>query len=237
MSTEAALKGLVRHAIATTPRSLQKALGPSEMGHPCARRVAYRLAGTPASNERHGWRPTVGTAVHAWLAEQLDTANRADVHGAGRWMTEHRVHVGNDVTGSADLYDRDTATVVDFKVVGVASLRDKRTNGPGEQYRTQVHLYGHGFLARGLPVEKVAIWFLPMSGELEEAHWWSEPYNQTVVDTALARHEALEALLKAGGTPALVPTTPTYCTYCPWHRHGSTDPSQACDGQPQGGTP
>lgn len=222
---------VVRAAITNTPRSRQASIGPSEVGHPCARRVAHRLAGTRTLNERHGWRPTVGTAVHDWLAATFDAAGRDDPHGdSGRWLTEHRVAVTDTLRGSCDLYDRATATVIDHKVVGTASLRNKRVNGPGEQYVTQVHLYAHGWLARGMPVRQVAIMFWPMSGELEETHWWSAEYDPDVTRAALNRLAGIEALTAALG-PAALPATPTYCSYCPWFRRGHTDLSTGCPGE------
>ena len=58
---QAELLGVVEHAIANHPRSLQVAAGPSELGHPCKARLAYKFAGAPEvnPNRRTPWKPIV----------------------------------------------------------------------------------------------------------------------------------------------------------------------------------
>ena len=71
-----ALKSAILHAASNAPRSRQREIGPSEVGEPCLRRLAYKVAGTEPTNDGGDpWRPVVGTAAHAWLADSLDLAN------------------------------------------------------------------------------------------------------------------------------------------------------------------
>lgn len=236
------LLDIITDAITNNPRSRQIAIGPSELGTPCPRRLAYRMAGTSKVNDRPGWKPTVGTAVHAHLADIFTAAGGG--RDRSRWLVETRVSVGEvggqEVVGSADLFDIITGTVIDFKIVGTASLRAKKaTNDPGRQYQTQLHLYGAGFARRGLPVNRVAILALPQNGELGEHWWWAEPYDAQVAADALARADTIAALVAAGGlaAAAALPTADAFCTYCPWYRPGSTDLTQACPGHAQDQTP
>jgi hypothetical protein len=66
------LMDAIRHKITHHPRSLQKRIGPSEIGNPCDRRIGYKLLGQPENPRGDAWKPTIGTAVHAWLEEALD---------------------------------------------------------------------------------------------------------------------------------------------------------------------
>jgi hypothetical protein len=224
---------VIADAITTAPRSLQKRIGPSEIGHPCTRRVAYKLAGVEEVNINPAWRPTVGTAVHDWLSTTFATANR-DLDVA-RYLVELSVEVDDGITGTADLYDRAAALVNDWKVVSPTSLRKYRAKGPGPQYRTQVHLYGRGLTRRGLPVRDVAITFLPNSGELSEAVFWTEPYDEGVALNALERMHTVGGLVATAGAgaAAVLPTDgadPDWCRYCPFYLPASTDLTAACPG-------
>ena len=46
------------------PRSLQRAIGPSELGDPCDRKLAYRIAGIEPVNFGDPWPAIVGTSIH-----------------------------------------------------------------------------------------------------------------------------------------------------------------------------
>lgn len=228
------------HVIATHidnhPRSAQTRIGPSEVGAPCPRRLAYKLAGTAEVNIRTAaWRPTVGTAVHSWLEQACQAWNEA--HSIERFYLEQKVTVGTiggvEITGSCDCYDRITATVIDWKVVGPTALKKYKANKhPGEQYRTQAHLYGRGFVREGLPVDHVAIMFLPQSGELHDAYYWTEPYDEQVALDGLNRADGIATLVAALGpaAPPQLPAVEAHCGFCPWHKVDSADLTLACPG-------
>lgn len=229
---------VIKRAVASHPRSLQKRIGPSEVGHPCARRIGYKLLAHEENEfpDDTPWLPTIGTAVHGWLEEQFTEANRGldDL----RWLVEMTVSVGEiagvDITGHCDLYDRVTATAIDHKVVGPTTLKKYRASGPGDQYRTQIHLYGRGIARRGLPIDTVAIAFLPRNGELRDAYIWHEPYDEQVALAGLQRAEGIALAAQTLGTAALphLATADAYCTRCPFYRANSQDLAAGCPGDP-----
>jgi len=230
------LLDIIKNAITNHPRSLQTRIGPSEVAHPCARRIGYILLGHPKTEFPNDvpWLPTIGTAVHAWAEEQFL------LHGAGRdqvrYLVELTLDVGEilgiPVTGHGDLYDRATATMIDWKIVGPTPLKKYRSQGPGEQYRGQIHLYGRGVRRRGLPCDTVMIAFLPRNGELRDAYFWHEPYDEQVALAALERANGIALAAQSLGPAALpmLPTADAYCQRCPYYQRGSVDPTQGCPG-------
>ncbi len=219
---------------ANSPRSRQRTIGPSEMGTPCLRKLAYHVAQAPKVNIRPGWRPVIGTATHAWIAQALAQWN-ADT-GLTRFLLETTVEVGQingePITGSADVYDRTTATVIDWKIVGVTTLRAATSGRIKPAYRVQGQLYGRGFVNRGLPVDRVVIAFLPASGELREAVWQVADYDETVAASSLERLTAMTNAIGHSGTKIIpfLPTIDDLCLYCPWWAPRSTDLAVACSG-------
>lgn len=236
----------IEEAIATHPRSQQKRLGPSEVGMDCPRRLAYKLAGFDERPSAPNWKATVGTAVHAWLERAFSPTDEEEATGLSRWVTEHRVDVGEipgygHITGSCDLYDRCTGIVLDHKVVGPTQLRKYKSNGPSKQYRCQAHLYARGWTREGLPATHVAICFLPRNGDLREAFLWHEPYDEQIAVEALNRLAGIWTLLQLQGRQAIAaaPTADQYCLNCPFFKAGSTDPLHGCPGHgnPTGAAP
>jgi hypothetical protein len=186
------------------------------------------------------WKATVGTALHTWLEHMLDTANMnyelRTRSGQERFYTEQRVTVGQilgrDIDGSCDVYDRATATVVDWKSVGPSQLAKYRRLGPGGQYRVQAHLYGRGWRNRGLPVDYVMVVFLPRNGELAETYVWWEPYDESVATDALERATGIALATQALGTGALhhLATADAFCHRCPYFLANSTVLDAGCPG-------
>jgi hypothetical protein len=245
------LLGIIGTAIENQPRSQQRLIGPSEIGHPCPRRLGYKLLDAPEFNTHQGvpWKPFIGTCVHTELGNIFDRHNLAYSSkvspGDERWYVETKVgnvgQVGPDeIDGSCDLYDRVTATVVDWKIVGPAPLKSYRASGPGSQYRSQAHLYGRGWSRHhGLPVDTVMIAFLPRNDELDKAHVWFEPYDEQVALDALARVNAIHAATSALGRKALalLPTADAYCYRCDYYTPDSTNPLEGCPGHAERSLP
>lgn len=233
---------VIRSRIDNHPRGLQKDIGPSEIGHPCDRWLGYKLNDTPTvTTQKDKWRPTVGTAVHSWLAKTFDAADASVVDATGKraFIAEGRVSVGeiypgdgNHVFGGCDLYVM--GVVVDWKIVGKTTLTTvKRNKHPGAQYRTQVHSYGRGWVRARKPVEHVSVFFLPASGTLDQGYFWSEPFNEQVAVDALARVSAVNKLVGAYGNqaPTMLQATGHHCRdWCEWFRPDSKDLAVACPG-------
>jgi hypothetical protein len=239
----AELRDVVITADAVRPRTTQVALGASDLGQPCLRRLAYRLMDEPRFNDHQTstWAAIVGTAVHVSLADAFATANQR--LGRIRYLVEQRVEIRGDIKGTSDLYDFDRATVIDNKVVGISTLKNCRLNGISDEYRVQVHGYGKGYRKLGLPVEHVAIAFYPRAHDIADLHVWSEPYDETVIDDALDRHDKLVSLIDEldvehhPGHYRLVPATPgRICMYCPWFKAGpDTGTGVTCPGNTETG--
>lgn len=235
---EADLVAVVTDAMAAHPRSQQVAIGPSELGTPCQRKLAYKLGRLVEDRRSPDWRPWVGTAIHAQLEETFTRRSIAPGPEQGRWLTEVRVSVGEvagvEVTGSCDLFDTLSGTVVDWKATTRNKLRSYRSQGPGEQYRAQAHLYGRGFTRRGETVRTVGIFFWTRDGSLSDRYLWHEPYDEAVAVAALDRATVTSQLLDALGPDTalgLWPAVDDHCQFCPAFRPGHAGPlSQECPG-------
>lgn len=203
-------------------RSQQVSLGASEVGQECTRRLAYRMAGVDAVNTHPDpWPAIVGTATHSWMEEAVTSYQAA--HGIDDWMTEVSVYPSELVSGHTDLYDRRRFTVLDYKFPGVDQFRKLRTEGPSQQYRVQVQLYGLGHVRAGRRVDRVGIVALNRAGWLKDMWVWTVPFDQAAAEAALQRiydvGTDLLGLLDRHGASAYaeVPATASrLCTWCPW---------------------
>jgi hypothetical protein len=203
------LRDMVRAYENSRDRSQQTAVGPSEIGKSCTRCLARAALGMRLTRDFDDpWCRIIGTAVHEWLECAAHTHNTAV--DQARYLTETRVQPHPDVLprgGSADLYDEDTATVIDHKVVGPEPLRKYRLNGPGAQYRTQGHLYGLGFHRLGKRVENVAIAFWQRGGRLSDLYVWTEPFDAQIALDAIDRYRTIRDQALALG-PSILPHLP-----------------------------
>lgn len=251
------LKQVLRREWANHPRSQQKTIGPSEVGHPCPRRLAgslLQLDGiNPDGDPLPAWLGTAGHAkfehsveadnnriIDAALADQTNPCtwdDRGDGLPVGRWFTERRVEVRPGLSGTCDLFDTWTGTVIDLKFPGTTRHSQYRKNGPSPEYRIQSHLYGRGYRREGFNVKRVAIWFIPCGGMLANSHLWSEPYDDTIVDEALRKIDDITLLLNDLDIEnhlerlEFVPKVVHDCMFCPFFttRAGDQRPG-ACTG-------
>lgn len=221
---------MVRAFDASRPRSMQKHLGPSEIGAPCSRQLAYKLAGAaPVNDVADPWFPIIGTSVHAWLATALDWY-QYNVLGHTpddpRFLIENRVHAdsegGYSTSGSTDVYDRKFDRVLDWKIVGVTTMRKvEKGETPeekvGSQYHVQGMTYGKGWEQRGFKPREVMIAFLPRSNFLSKMKLITMQYDRSVADRAQERVGVIESMVKAGIPPESFPAAG--CTiWCPFIR-------------------
>lgn len=231
----------VREFDASRPRSMQKHLGPSEIGSPCMRQLGMKLAGVEPCNETADpWFPIIGTAVHAWLATALDwyQYNRLGCTPDNpRFLIENRVHAdsegGYSTSGSTDVYDTLYDRVVDWKIVGVTTMRKVDKGGTpeekaGSQYHVQGMTYGKGWEQRGFKPKEVMIAFLPRSNFLHRMKLVTMRYDRSVADAAQVRLAAINTarqLVPAHTLPA------GDCTiWCPFYRPGVPVGPTSCPG-------
>lgn len=195
---------LIEHSILNQPRSLQKRVGPSELGTPCEHCLAAKLAGWVKIETDVPWLPFIGTAVHAMLEDmfmEYEAVNNAVNTTGKRYLTEFRSTVGTvdgqEITGSVDLVDLAAGMTVDWKIVGATTLREAKL-GPSDVYRGQAHLYAKGLIAAGFDIRHVSIAYLPRNAiSLADAVWWSEPYNPDLPEEILARANRIALNLRA----------------------------------------
>ena len=231
---------MVKWAEKQSPRSQQRAIGPSEVGTLCDRRIGYRLAEVPRCNtEFDPWPSIVGTSVHSWLDRAVTAWMKA--HSSDAWQTESKLMIDQFVEGHADLYSHEHKSVIDYKTVGPDVMRKIRKDGPPLGYQIQTHVYGYGFEQQGQPVEKVCLVFLPRAGWLKDMFIWCAPYSREVAVTAMTRVQLI-------ATQVLKLNTLTYpdkwnevdafpsndCGFCPWYNPGRENnqaDDQGCPGR------
>lgn len=206
---------IIKERANNAPRSLQRAIGPSQVGTPCARQLAFQMSELPPTRDLHDpWPSIVGTAVHNWLADCFDAANPPWPTDP-IWITERRVEVGLGLGGSCDVFHAPTGTVLDWKVLGDSQYRKYTTEGPSPTYRTQAHCYGLGYLNAGYAVTRVGICFLGRAKKLSALHIWSEPFDPMIAVKALARMQVVQKLSAAGVEPMKIPETAGgHCFFC-----------------------
>lgn len=216
---------MIREYSARQARSLQVEVGPSEIGSPCKRQVAYRIAGVAKRELKDApFASLVGGGVHLVMDDVVG------MH-PGRFVTNVKVATQSGLFGTIDLYDREHDAIVDWKSVSDASLKVVRQGGAQPSHLAQIRTYG---LAWGntysVPPRLLRIVYLPRSGQLKKAIMHEELYDQqTAVETVRAFH-ALEVEVEQMG-PAAIPPTPSWldCTYCSYRRPGPVD-DEGCPG-------
>jgi hypothetical protein len=227
-------------ADANTARSIQRHIGPSEIGTDCPREIAYKLAGIPETGQGvDPWFAVMGTAVHEWLSFALDEYQK-QVLGRGpdnpRWLVEQRVRIEHDedgLSGNTDVLDLDLMEVIDYKLLGNDALANLKENGASQTYRTQLQTYGKGWAQKGYPIRAVTIVGLPRSSFLKNMVIWSEPLDASVADAALSRVALIERGVQGGIHPSRFPTKGGHCQFCHHFRKGGPADSTGCPGVDQ----
>jgi hypothetical protein len=228
------LAQMIHDAGVWTPRARQVAIGPSEMGHECTRRLAYKLLDWEQVNvsQSSNWASQVGTAIHAHLAEIFRKKEGFEV--------EQKVTIRGQLAGTVDLFDTVRGIVMDWKTTGYSKLQEYRKSGATAQHITQVQLYGYGKAQTGAKVNKVALVYLPTSGSLEEMHLELHDYDEKVALEALARVDDIHTLLAqldVETNPAMWDVIPKVasrnCNWCPYFAPFSKDSSKGCAGDTQ----
>lgn len=257
-STITELRQVLINFEANRPRSMQKELGPSELGTPCQQQIARKLAGAPQRPiTEPTWAPFQGTAVHASMEDVVAFWNKQE--GRERWLAEDRLTVvgacpdadGNPylpaVEGNGDAFDLDHHMVVDWKHVGTTALTKlrtaKRLGKPAKEqisqvYRVQAHLYGMGHANKGRRVDHVRLVLLARSWKYDDSDEWTEPYDERIAQWAIERYYDVVGMvheLDLTNHPdqvALIPAAPSNdaCGFCAYKRPGQPSDFGGCAG-------
>jgi hypothetical protein len=254
------IRDVVFRYAARMPRSMQRHLGPSELGHLCDRQLVGKMAGVSLgkgnSSQLHDpWASYVGTAIHAsmedafqWDAADPDPEKSEMENGKnqGRWEAERRVTPDPNSEaphpGTADLYDHKYEAVVDWKCQS-EGVRDKlKRNGPPPHYFTQMLLYALGYMNAGFKVVRVMLVSLPRTkSSMDDIYIFEHVITQDDIEATfevLRKTEAREKLAEivAAGHMDLfdIPATPSDsdCNFCPFFNpRAALDKSiRACPG-------
>lgn len=235
------IRGIIEDHITNQPRSLQKEIGPSELGTDCLHCLAARLAGWD-KRQSAAWLPFIGTCVHERFEHlfnsRKDEFTVPDDDGGEPWAVKrfeaerqvdvgaiHGLHGMSRVHGSIDLYDAETGMTIDWKITGTTTLRNVKANGPSQQYRVQASLYGIGLENDGEPCKRNAIYFLPRNSvSLNDALPIEMDFDPKPGKWALGRAQLMANLLdlieESDGTDMrdawihALPTSPTHCFQC-----------------------
>lgn len=228
-STLAEIRDALQRYENTRPRSVQTTLGPSELGTPCDRQIAMKLAGVQRHERDLPWAPMCGTAVHGLMEEVLRAENER--LGRERWIIEQKVQLDDELSGHGDAFDTDWGMVVDWKYTGTTARRKaSRKSVPNTElvspeYRTQAHLYGLGHSNAGRQVSFVRLVLLARSHDFSESVEWTEEYREDIAVNAMTRFYAIRDRvleLDAARLPerlSWIDATPgDACKWCPFQR-------------------
>lgn len=226
------LLGIISEAQRHSPRSQQVALGPSDLGSECVRKLAFKLLDHEKFNISESWAAAVGTSIHTHIASIFEKY-------PDEYEVEQRVKIpGMARGGSIDLFIKDTATVVDWKTAGATSLARYKKNGPSHQQIVQMNLYCYGKALTGADVKNFALVFLPTSGFLSSAFVYVMEYDEQIALDALQRQTDIYSMLTQLDLEEnpqlwdLVPMAPSaLCGFCDWYMPGSTETAKGCSGK------
>lgn len=153
-------------------RSMQKAVGPSEIGG-CRRRIWSRLVGAQETNpDTLSMAAFMGTAIHTAIEKKM---KRRDDPFDPRYLLELEVDYG-DMRGHVDCYDTQAYEVIDWKTI----TKKKASAFPSGQQRTQVHIYGYLLEQNGHRVDTVTLVGIPRDGNELDVVIHSEPYDERI---------------------------------------------------------
>lgn len=207
--------GLMEQEAAQAPRTLQRQIGPSGIGHPCHRCLASALAGLTKKDDSEYadfWPAYVGTAIHDKQERTFTRINRRLM--VQRFLLEQKVEVGmvGDflMTGSCDAFDGPEGKVIDWKAVSDKGIKNLPKYGVSETYAVQTQCYGLGMRNAGHTVKTVGLFYLAKSKDfLRESVYMEAPFDPGIAERALKRANDLQALLDRDGAAYVLPRLKT----------------------------
>lgn len=213
------VKDVVTWAQDKSDRSQQVALGCSEIGDDCQRRIAMTMVGLRRVNYTPDpWPSTVGTAIHTWLSDAINAYQL--FHGNQGWLSELEIMASDWLPGHVDLYRN--GVVLDLKNPSRTNHRKMAKEGIGDRYLMQIMGYGKGVKRSGRKVERVGILSIPRDGNLSELWCKTFEFDEALIDSKIAEIEtladtvvALDVMEKPENWAKIAPTPSRMCGWCP----------------------
>jgi len=169
-------------------RSLQKQVGPSEIGG-CRKKTWLKINGYQSTNPNTlRLSAIMGTAIHTYIQEAFE---RQDPFKE-RYILEGEFEY-EGLMGHVDMYDKENCEVVDWKTVKKTNL----TYFPSKQQRMQVQLYGYLLTKNGTEVKTVTLVAIPRDGDERDIVYHSEPYDESVALAGLAWLKEVQEMIEA----------------------------------------
>lgn len=218
------LKEMIFLGAQEMPRNQQKHLGPSEIDD-CDRRLVLGMLEIPHCNPDYDpLKSLFGTGMHGLMEGFAHAANKR--LGRIRFVAERRVSARpvSSLSGTSDLLDLDTLTVVDYKCPAPTAFKKYIEKGPSSKYRRQLHIYGYGYWRTfGVKPKRVAIYWIPQGGTVSASKLWCEPFDASIAEAEFERMDNLALIaydLDLEHHPervTVIPATPDDgCMFCPY---------------------
>lgn len=216
-----ALATHIEMGMAMSERSQQTEVGASQIGAVCPRQLAYRAQKYPVFNYTDCMKLLMGIGIHHALAQIFERLNRI----TDRYLVEYSItHAGTP--GQLDLYDKATATVIDWKTTSKTRLNKYAKDGPPAHYIHQLQIYAAGLTNAGWPVKRIAIAFLPYDGTLSAMWVWLGTPDLQAANDVVDRFLAV-ADKDVREVPAVASRS---CGYCDYYSPTATDLRLGCPG-------
>lgn len=180
------LKGALTSYDDARERSQQSEIGPSSVGG-CSRQSWYIIHKAPKTNfETESLSATMGTAIHAVIAEGLKNINHFD-----DFMIEFELSTP-DIKGHIDFYSKSEKMLIDWKTITLKKI-EGGNKWVDKQKRMQIHLYGYLLEENGYPIETVALAGIPRDAwNFNQAVYHTEPYDREIALEGIAKIRQLK---------------------------------------------
>lgn len=194
-------------------RDLQAKIGPSDLGDPCDKCLARKMAGEKIQRSFSMY-PWLGTAIHH-LIEHIVHPSRFvlipdfnelafEIFGREGVVTEQNVFICHikgygDVYGNIDMIVEDEGCIVDWKSTSRKRVRNYKINGVPIENVGQTLLYIKGARASGYNVEAAVLVYIPRdAADVSELWAYEVPYDEDEVQDVITRAENIQLWIDAG---------------------------------------
>lgn len=208
------------------PRTLQRHIGPSQVGEKCDRQLAMTMMGADPVAFSDPLKAWVGTGVHLSMQNAVEEEN-----ASRRYLTEHPVTY-RGISGSVDFFDRLTGAMADWKSKELAKIRAAVKASTDEGYAIQQQVYAAGLQEQGERVNSIHLVYIPVNGKLDDIYDDYIEVDRSVADAAIDRLEALENRVADGeAVEQFAPYVSALCPWCPFYSPDAPLSARTCPGK------